>query len=493
VKRALLVSLIVLTAASVALYRTLPENRGPAPVLNWVTDDDPVRRETIALFGKWLADNHLPPVDLRVDTANLDVLPSGASKELVQGVSGVGDDLIDVYTNQLELFQATGMLADLTETAPRHGFGPDKTYGNLKSDFMIAGRQYGFPRNADTAMLWVNRDTFARYGVPEPPSRWNWDQFETLGRRFVAAANPPGTRKRIYFLNRVWLPVLRRGTGLSEFNETMTRCILDDPRNVEVMRRLYRWTVVDRLMPTLQEQYALVTDASLYQSNFSLFAGGRFAMMYEGLWALIRLRPRGDFNMRVIEPFNSGFPNVDFGCGEVGIYAGSKHREEACRFLEFLTSEPYNLMVARSGDSLPPIPAYAATPAFLHPNDKPGERGIQEAFAKAIREIGIAETKSPFALPSVAFRIEMEENESMLAGRITPEEEARHCAQRVNDEITLNLRQDAGLRRFYDGQVAIQAKIDALRAAGKPVPASWITNPFHLAYYKAKGWLAKEP
>jgi multiple sugar transport system substrate-binding protein len=325
----------------------------------------------------------------------------------------------------------------------------------------------------------------------EPPDRWDWDQFETMGKRFVAAANPPGTRHRIYYLNRIWLPVLRRGLGLSEFNETMTRCTLDDPRNVEVLRREHRWTVEDRLMPTLEEQYSLVSDASLYQSNFSLFATGRFAIMYEGLWALIRLRPRGDFRLRVVEPFNSGFPNVQFACGEVGIYAGSKHPELAYRFLQFLASEPFNLLVARSGDSLPPVPKYASTPEFLNPKGRPGERGIQQSFAKAANELGIAESKSPFALPSVVFRVEMEENEAMLADRKTPGEAAKAEADRVNEEISLTLRQDAGLRDLYAKRLKIQAQIDALRAAGKPVPAAWISDPFALVYYKAHGWLAE--
>ncbi len=188
-----------------------------------MTDNDEMRHQTVALFHGWLAAQGLPPVDLRI--AQMDKTPRGPFKGLIRrGVSGVADDMTDVYTNQLEMFQTTGMLLDLTAAAPRGGFGPEMTYAGVRSDFVIAGRQYGLPRSVDANMCWINQGTFARYGVPEPPARWNWDQFEELGRRFVAAANPPGTRQRVFFLNRVWLPVLRRGLGLSVFNETMTRC-----------------------------------------------------------------------------------------------------------------------------------------------------------------------------------------------------------------------------------------------------------------------------
>ena len=56
--------------------------------------------------------------------------------------------------------------------------------------------------------------------------------------------------------------------------------------------------------------------------------------------------------------------------------------------------------MARSGDSLPPVPAYAKTEAFLH-RPTALEQGVQAAFATAAGEIGIGASKSPFVLPSI--------------------------------------------------------------------------------------------
>ena len=491
-KQIFLTCLVGLIAASALLLWTLPEKQGKVPILTWVTDNDAMRHDTIALFHAWLAKQRLPPIDLRITAMDKTPYQGGASKGLIQGVSGVADDMTDIYLNQLEMFQTTGMLLDVTATARREGFGPEMTYPGIRGDFIIEGRQYGFPRSVDVTMCWVNRDTFARYGIPEPPLRWNWEQFEELGRKFVAAANPPGTRQRIFFLNRVWLPVLRRGLGLSGFNETMTRCTLDDPRNAEVLRRLYRWTVTERLMPTVAEQYSLVADATGFDSSFALFASGRFGIIYEGLWALIRLRPMADMRLRAVEPFSGGFPNTEVNGGPVAIYAGSRHPELAFEFLRFLTSEPYNLLVARSGDSLPPVPAYAKTQAFLHPSDRPGEQGVQAAFATAAGEIGIGASKSPFVLPSIVFRIDKEESEAVLADRISPEMGARATAARINAEIALTVRHDAALQRLFTQRLEIQRHIDAHRAAKMPVPEAWISDPFYLAYYRAHGWLEKE-
>ncbi len=215
-------------------------------------------------------------------------------------------------------------------------------------------------------------------------------------------------------------------------------------------------------------------------------------MIYEGLWALIRLRPMGDFRLRAVEPFSGGFPNTELNGGTVSVYAGSRHPDLAFEFLRFLTSEPYNLLVSRSGDSLPPVPVYARSPEFLRPAGRPGEQGVPAAFAAAANEIGIAASKSPFVLPNTVFRIDREESEEVLAGRISPELGARTTAARINAEIALTVQHDAALRRLFAERQEIQRRIDARRAARRPVPAAWISDPVDLAYYRTRGGLEKE-
>ncbi len=492
-KRIFLLSLTVLTLAAGLLYWTLPEKRSGAPVLYWATQNDANKRETVALFKSWLAQQGLPPVDLRIDNAGLEASsPGGSPKVLVQGAAGIGGDLIDVYTYQLEMYQEAGMLADLTEDGRRGGFSSDMIYPALRGDLVLDGRQYGFPRQSGVDMCWYNRDTFERYHLPEPSPHWTWDEFEELGRRFVAATNPPGTRQRSYFIDRVWPPVLRRGVGLSTYNETGTRCTLDDPRAIEVLKRIYRWTIDERLMPTQQEQKALASELSGQDSAFSLFATGRFAMLYEGLWASMELRHMGKLRLGLVEPFTGGFRNALAGNGTVAIYAGTKHREQAEQFLRFLTSKPYNLFVARIGDSLPPVPAYTRSEAYFHPRGQENEWEARKNFAAATEEIGIGGTTSPFVLPILAFRIDNDTIEAMLTGLISPEEAARTTARRINEEIALRVRQNPSLQPLFAERQKIQRQIDERRAAGRPVPAAWISDPFLLAYYRAQGWLEKE-
>lgn len=492
-KRVFLICLGLLTAASAALYWTQPNRQSTVPVLTWITQVDPVKLETIALFKAWRHDHGLPPVEVRIDNVNQD-----PTKKLAQGLAGVGADLYDVYVFETELFAGSGILLDVTAPAKAMGFGPDATYPALYSDIVINGRQYGFPRNAGGNLCWINQDTFAKYGVPEPGYRWTWDEFESLGKKLVAAANPPGTHQRVYFTQLIFPEMLRRGLGFSIFNETMTRCTLDDPRNAEVMRRIKRWQGELHLVPTLAQQKAMAADAGRSGDEwFYLYAKGRYAMLMVDRWALIRLREIGQLRTRVVEPFHSGFPNMDFGCGIIGIYAGTPHPQEALEFLQFLASDRFNQLIARSGDSLPPVPKYVQTEDFLRPPDHPEEWEMEKVFARAAPETGIAYPRCLFVQTGQLYRpvtgIDNQVLDAVVAGRLAPEDAGRVEAARIDTEIALNVQADPKLRQQYDELVQVQAKIDALRAQGQPVPAAWITNPFHLAYYKAKGWLREEP
>lgn len=485
----MLIIFVVLTAASSWLYFTQPDRASAVPVLYWITQDDPVKRETIARFKQWLSDNNLPMCEVRIDNVNQD-----PTKKLAQGLAGVGADLMDIYTTQTEQFAISGMLMDVTEAAQRMGFAPDKTYPALYSDLVVNGRQYGFPRNAAAQVTWINRDTFKRLGLEEPRYDWTWDDFERIGTAFVKATNPPGTRQRSYFCQTLSATMMRRSLGLSMFNETMTAGRLDDPRNAEVMRRLRRWTTELRLMPTLAEQRAMDGEAARAgDALFYHFQHGRYATLYMARYALIRIRPLGKLNMRVVLPPSGGFTNMEFGCGIIAGYTGTKHPEDVQRFIQFLTSERFNVLVAESGDSLPPVPKYVNTPEFLRPPDHPEEWEVQKVFSTAAATYGIALCRSPFIPLDMIIRegtgIDTATLDAVIAGRIAPEDAGRIIDGRINDEIQLNIAHDDQLRAEYDRLCALQKKIDALRTAGEKIPLSWISNPFYRTYYKVKGWV----
>jgi multiple sugar transport system substrate-binding protein len=258
-----------------------------------------------------------------------------------------------------------------------------------------------------------------------------------------------------------------------------------------MMRSIHKWVVVDKLVPTREAEQAFAADVSGIRLRIVLFARGQYAMLYLGRWATVLLRDQPPVRLAVVEPFHGGFPNVDVTVGGVGVYAGSRHKEIAASFLGFLASPEYNLEVVRSGDSLPPRPVFAQVEEFRRPPAHPNEWGTHEVFADAVSEIGISPPLCPYVLSSVFGRIELESFEKMIAGRLTPDQAGIEAAERINREIDLTLETNPEIRPDYEAAVADQRQIDRLRAAGRPVPERLIRNPFHRAYYRAQGWLAR--
>ncbi len=537
-----LITAAALAAFGAALYLTEPQARSEVPVIYWVIDPAPARPEQIALYHRWLikhghgekydittmaeldvfrrkkwtpavrdaiekgnpdgpkvwdartnaADLPLsvtaPGAEMRVDASSNDL-----SKKLIQGVSGVAGDVLEAYNGgqQMQYFAAAGMLADVTESAKKYGFEPEKTYEALRPALFFEGRQYAFPRNPAQTMYWVNKATFEKHQQPLPPSRWTIEEFEKRGREFVKAANPPGARRRVFFADRAFVVELRRGLGLSMFNETLTRCTLDDPRNARVMRLIHQWTYQDRILPSAADMAAFDTEGGWGGKSFQLFKNGQFAMFASGRWALMLFRKFGEMQLAVAEPPHTGMPNTILSGGQSTVFRGSRHRKYAELFLAYMADEDYNMQIVRDGDALPPNPKYTDSELFRRPPDHPNEWGCHEPWAKAAHEIGTVASFSPFVLPVVAARYDGVSQQEVMNDRATAEEAGKTAADRINGEIRRTLAESAELRKRYAELTGLQEKIDAYRAEGRKVPLDWIRNPFHRRWYLEKGWVAQ--
>jgi multiple sugar transport system substrate-binding protein len=543
-KTLFITAFIVLGLALLLTRWSEPDMRSEVPIIYWVIDPAPVRSEHIRLFELWqiksghfteqrvatpaeaeafrrrhwspviarairegnelggaLLDGSLPaerlPVTIRVPKVEmrLDAASNDMSKKLIQGVSGVAGDVMEVYADgNVQYFASGGLIADVTDDAKRLGFSPAATYSAMEAAITYDGRQYSFPRNPGTMMLWVNKETFAKYGQPLPPRRWTVEDFEARGKAFVAAANPPGQRRMVFFADYVDIFSLRRTFGIDTFNETMTRCVLDDPRTARAYALLYKWTEEDHLFPNSADQASFATQASGWGGGSGqLFANGNFAMLFSGRFQLMQLRQFGKpLQLAVVEPPHGGFPCNNFFSGQATVYRGSRHRDLATLFLAFYASEDYSMQIVKDGDGLPPIPKYTQTEEFLHPKAYTNEWGCHEVFAENAIHDAISGTFSPFVQYGVVLQCEWTVGGAVGAGRLTPEEAARQVAERINRQIDLSLADNPGLRKRYDEACAIQSRIEACRKEGRPVPVAWVTNPYHQRVYRDNGWLEKE-
>jgi multiple sugar transport system substrate-binding protein len=487
--------LFILT--SVATRMSYPGTGDGPTVLYWVTDPSPARDAHTQGFVDWqLEHGHVDDEGQPLAKAVVDPNNGAQDKIVVQGVAGVGSDIIDTrWGRQLRLFEAVGILKDTTEIARQRGFSPADTWAAAEPEITIDGRQFMYPCNVAVRLLWVNADMFESLGVPAPDGAWTYDQFEQIGLEFLRRARAANPGEAVFFCDDVPSEIMHRSLGLSIFNETLTACDLDDPRYVETMKRRYRWTYELNLMPSPEDKASVAAEGSWGGLSSYLFRDQRLGLLYSGRYMLIQFRQfakegrSGPLQLGVVEPPHGGFRNVRTTVRGAGIYTGGEHVEDAQRFVEYLASERYNQMIIDDADALPPNPEFVNRESFLRPPDWPNEWGCHEKFVEAMRETAIAGVYSEFVLSTVAERIAQRFVDDFENGLSSAEDAARNTARLIDARIARNLEENPSLRPLYDERVALQQKIDRRLEAGEKVPASWITNPFYRRYYAARGML----
>ncbi len=501
-------------------------SRAPVRVLDWMIErgyaagveppDVHPGRNVWAVGGDDGSRLVIPKVELRLDTANRD-----PTKQIIQGVSGVAGDIMDLWSGSGDMpyFQEIGLLHDVTEPAGRLGFDISKTWPATAYEISQVEEdgnrhQYMFPCNVCAHEFWGNAGTLRKHGQDIPPRRWTWEEFERRGKAFVAAANEGKRHRDTFFANQMPLEVMHRGLGLSRFNETLTRCTLDDPRFVRVLELKVKWTYEDRILPSRADLESFATESGYGGSTLQLFNSGNYAMFWMGRYALIQLREfyetSGPIEYFICEPPHGGFPNSFTGTRSAAVYSGGEHKDLAVLFLAYLASEAYNMQIVADADALPPCPKYAETPQFKKPRAYPNEHGVHEAFSAAARNIAIPSVFSPFTATRSVGRILSQGEEKVLSDVASAEAVAEDVARRVQREIARKLAENPSLVPRYEKACALQEKIDerldalrqaeALREAGKDVPpelarrakkipADWIANVFLARYYAAKGYV----
>jgi multiple sugar transport system substrate-binding protein len=577
-KYLLLVLFLCLLLASLVTHRLMPESASARPVLYWVTDANPARDAQIHFFHLWqvkhghsvtmpLASEDearsflavqsrlmqmslreinpqlksivegtssatnaypititLPLAEMRTDSANSDL-----TKRIIQGVSGVGGDIMDTQSGQtMRQLQGIGLLSDITESGGRLGFSPDRTYPALLPEITIPSadgslRQYMFPCNVNASGYIVNLEAFERVGMPAPPHRWTIEEFERIGTEYVKRANAGLPRNRFFFVGSVDNATLRRTFGADTFNETMTASIVDSAPSVEAATTYLRWLNDLRLLPSAADKAGFASDSGYSGQEPQLFHSGNYAMTFTGRFTLIQYRQfnidrakagRPAMKLAVSEMPHAAIPITSLFTRAAVIYSGGKHRELAELFLAYLASEDYNMQVVRDADALPPNPEFTERPEFLNPAPDPSkgiyaetERDFHRPFKEMAETIAVATSHSPFILTVVAQREVARAEEAFINGNVSPADALASAKRRIDTEIARNLSENASLRPLYEKKRAQQQQIDAMKAridafsksnTQSPIPdelkipTSMIDNPCHRVLYAKQGWLRND-
>jgi ABC-type glycerol-3-phosphate transport system substrate-binding protein len=448
----LLAILGVLIALSFVAYALMPDaSDNGRTVLTWVSDDNPARRGTIALFDRENRD-----IRLLLDPANTTV-----DKIIVQCKGGVGGDVFNCYGRwQLIDFVKTGVLLPLDDHAAELGFDVGRTWPQVVDEISMerfnpaSGKyerhQYAFPVNVNANVMFFNKRLFDEVGEPYPQSDWDWNECLRVAKR-VTRRKPNGrtthygigTYEFLETVGLVWQ------FGGDFFDPTLTCCTLDSPEAVEAIKFLHRMLVIDKVMPSVAERDAMGAEGGFGTPLMDLFCNERIAMLRIGRWGMVTFRKYPQLKGRIGAVL---LPHMKSGVDEiralsVGINPRSPNRQAGLRFLRFLASEQYSWQVVESADALPPLPRVAEDQRFLKDPTHP-EEDFNHLFAEAMKR-GRSVQMTPFVQSARVERIFNLYLSLMSSGRLSPEQMCRQYTDEINGEIRMALIRYQSMRDEY--------------------------------------------
>lgn len=454
-----------------------------APVIYWVSNPLPSRHETIREFHDWLKARGLPDIEVRLDTAN-----AGLQKTIMQGVTGTAADVLSVSPGSLGYLATMGILGEVTNRPGDHDLDFEALYPPLREECRSAGKTYGVPKGFGMLFYFANLDLFERLGMPPPPVRWTFDEFERVGVEFDRRANP-GKRRTIFFANTADHRELRRSLGISPYNETLTACAFDRPEYAALLRRIRRWTDDLHLTPTEAERASVVVDQGWGEAIWQVFSRGECGVMYTGRHALVTMRQmKNQPRMSGCEAPHGGWPVSTVQGVIFSPYRGTQKPEAVRQFLRFTFGEAYNLRIIREAEGCPPVARYLAHPEFIHPTGHTNEWRAHEVFKGMLDTIGMGPEYSPYHFAWSLSRIENNQASAYMSGIATAEETVKNMEADVNREIQGRVARTPALAQPFREACARQQKIDAVKRAGKKIPLALVDNPFLKRYYREKGF-----
>jgi len=327
--------------------------------------------------------------DIKINVTDL-TWAQGQEKLVIAFAANSGPDILELGSDWIAQFAANNQLADLSEdirgdSAQFDGWGL-ATYG---------GKVFGRPWILGTRVLFINRDVLSKGGYDGSFIPTNWPQLGESTARisqngkglfFGWGSNAP-EKHRLYkkFMPFFW------SNGAQIFTDDGKYCIISSAKAIEALR-LYKQL----------NDFGYVADQ---RGTEDAWLEGKIAYVISGDWLIKRI----ELEKRAVDyatTFVPGpkYPGKSFMGGEfLSVNAKSTHKDEALKFIAWLTSPENQVRFCKANRSANPSSRQAqADPYFQnnvnlltfirqlrqseHPPVDPDWPFIEDAIEKAVED-----------------------------------------------------------------------------------------------------------
>lgn len=320
---------------------------------------------TVIRFSSWGSQSEtelLIPLILEFERQNPDIdmefvhIPQNYFQKLhLLFASNLAPDVVFINNYYAPKYIEAGLLEDLS-----YYIDESKYFDKALDGFKFNGKIYAVPRDVSNLVVYYNKSLFDKYNVKYPANGWTFDDYLKTAKIFAKH----GVWGTSFETEPVfWLPYLMSNGG----------GILSDDGKSIVINKTVSLNALD-FYADLANKYKAAPkksdSASLTMAQ--LFLQQKIAMHVSGRWLVPKYRKDALFDWD-IAPFPKGSKGsiVNIDSSGYALSKSSKHKKEALRFIEFISSEKSLNTLAKSGLIVPARKDSAYSEVFLDRKQKP--------------------------------------------------------------------------------------------------------------------------
>jgi multiple sugar transport system substrate-binding protein len=374
---AILSLILILVAGNVSAKTTLEW---------WQFWTDPGIKPTIDSF---ISEFQKANPDIAVNVTDL-TWANGQEKIAIAFASGTAPDILEIGSDWMAQFAASGKLADLSEH-----LGKDSASFEGWKMANYNGKLYAKPWILGTRVLFGNRDLMNKANFAPDQIPLNWQalmiaaiKIRGLGNGIYGWGSNTAEKHRLYkkFLPFFW------SNGAQLFTDDNKYCIISSKLGIEALNVYKR----------LNDTAGYIADQRGIEDAF---LDGKIGYIVSGDWLLKRI----ELEHRKLNFFTTLIPGPKYpgksflGAEMLAVSAKSANQEAACKFLDFITSPANQIRFCKNNRSANPSsliaqqdPYFTSNPNLLtfikqikssvSPPVEPGWPGMEDAIEKGIED-----------------------------------------------------------------------------------------------------------
>ncbi|MGQ9629871.1 MAG: ABC transporter substrate-binding protein [bacterium] len=392
----------------------------------WGSFDEDRTHRTMA--EKFIAKNP----DVEIECVHI---PAQYEQKLqVELAAGVAPDVMFFQDEPFPSFVRTGVFENLHDrimadtTIDLNDFFP-----GTKEYFMYKGKQWSLPADGGPSSTVIyNVDHFKEAGLKTPWKEWTYVDFLEAAKKLTKDKDGDGKIDQFGFTISTWYA--RSFAWLDTFGGAFMRVVDPENRDIVISEAGSEESIAAfKFLQDLRwKHHVMPTPAELEILGPQQFLAGKISIQEDGPWALQELRParasKGlNFDLAHCPTGPKGYKSARQSFDTWVLYAGSKNKNEAYKFISFLHGPEGQIEFAKLGRAIPGRVSIAYTDYFLRPDTPENEK----IFLEIMEEYAMPQPTSAYwyeADPMITEWIDR-----LWLNKATPEEVGKNIEKNLND------------------------------------------------------------